>query len=250
MAAITSVGSWNGNLGGSTFWGLCRQVGPWKSTPIDEVRANSRPGYPYANAGNAFSSASIHPYIQTLPPVKLGSNNSNLYVENDFGAPNTPVIKKSPRGPSGEGGKYIMDRSTGFWKRVFGKFGGGRESMTTFSPKSGGGPGPGVFGATPIMSPMVKKKPNLNLDDKVSKKSKTASGRNKFGLSVETQNLFENNPVPGSPITGSVPGRISSGSVSSTHASRALSRYKRGAPSTTPKTPKKTKANSPEDSNI
>ena len=213
MASVTKTGSWNGNLGGQTYWGLSRQVGPWKSTPLDEVRASSRPGYPYANASTAFSAASIHPYIQTLPPVKLGFNVSELYQKPDYSTPPNAVPKKSSRGPGVNGGKYVMDRSTGFWKRVNGKsYGKDKDER-------------GIDRAPDII-PTEIKRTGVNLADRVSVTSSTNSGKKDRnpGLKINTD-MFEMNAVLGSPITPSVVGTRTSGSVSSAHASAISSMY-------------------------
>lgn len=205
MASVIKTGSWNGNLGGNTYWGLSRQVGPWKSTPIDEVRAASRPGYPYANAATAFSASSIHPYIQTLPPVKLGFNVSDIYIEPDYSTPPNAVLKKSPMGPGVNGGKYVMDTSTGFWKRIHGKsFGKDKDER-------------GINRA-PDVIPTVIKKTGVNLADKVAATSATNTGKKDRnpGLKINTD-LFEMNALLGSPITPSVVGSRTSGSISSAY---------------------------------
>jgi hypothetical protein len=213
MASVTKAGSWNGNLGGNTYWGLSRQIGPWKSTPLDEVRAASRPGYPYANAGTAFSASSIHPYIQTLPPVKLGFNVSDIYIEPDYSTPQNAIPKKSSMGPKTDGGRYIMDKATGFWKRVFGKkFGKDKDER-------------GINRAPDII-PTEIKRTGVNLADKVAATSPTNSGKKDRnpGLKINTD-MFEMNAVLGSPITPSVVGTRTSGSISSAHASAISSMY-------------------------
>lgn len=57
--------NWNG-----TYWGLVRHIGPWKDTPEDQRRANSRSGGPHAGHGN---------WMQTFNPSRNGDGDARVY---------------------------------------------------------------------------------------------------------------------------------------------------------------------------
>lgn len=102
MAVHETSGSWSGTSG--SYWGLSRKIGPWKSTPLDEVKANSRAGGPHSGHGNWWQSFNPHPYIQTRPTSKTYS-----YVqvmEDEF---EPPVGMKIPGAKGGKGSRVRRD---------------------------------------------------------------------------------------------------------------------------------------------
>lgn len=104
MAVRETTRSWSGQS--NPAWGLTTKVGPWKETPADLQKFNSRAGGPHAGHGNWMQSFNPHPYIQTMPTPGLPNYvTSDVVMPEDFDVPRGMKIpgvnKMGSKGASG-----------------------------------------------------------------------------------------------------------------------------------------------------
>lgn len=104
MAARETYRSWSGTE--NPAWGLTTKVGPWKETPADLQKFNSRAGGPHAGHGNWFQSFNPKPYIQTMPTPGIPNyTTKDVVMPEDFDVPRgmkIPGINKAgSKGASG-----------------------------------------------------------------------------------------------------------------------------------------------------
>jgi hypothetical protein len=110
MASRTGKGSWSGS--DNAAWGLTTKVGPWKETPADLQKFNSRAGGPHAGHGNWYQSFNPKPYIQTLPTPGIPYYRINeLVTSEDFETPRGLKIPGVNRAGSkgAAGGRMLHD---------------------------------------------------------------------------------------------------------------------------------------------
>ena len=118
MAARETTRSWSGQT--NPAWGLNTKVGPWKETPADLQKFNSRAGGPHAGNGNWMQSFNPHPYIQTMPTPGLPNyTTSDVVMNEDFDVPRgmkIPGINKA-------GSKGITGKVDKLVDNLFSKYG-------------------------------------------------------------------------------------------------------------------------------
>lgn len=170
MAVHETSGSWSGTTG--SYWGLSRKIGPWKSTPLDEVRANSRAGGPHSGHGNWWQSFNPHPYIQTRPTSK--PYNYVQVIEDEF---EPPVGMKIPGAKGGKGSRVRRDVSS---KQLI----GGEGDVKPLNEKDGN------YQFKRNLGPLKDKDGLQNLKDEINYKRNSGLGSEELpGFAIESPNL-------------------------------------------------------------
>lgn len=118
MAARETTRSWSGQT--NPAWGLTTKVGPWKETPADLQKFNSRAGGPHAGHGNWMQSFNPNPYIQTMPTPGLPYyTTSDVVMREDFDVPRGMKIPGVNRAAS----KGITGKVDKLVDNLFSKYG-------------------------------------------------------------------------------------------------------------------------------
>jgi hypothetical protein len=120
MAVRETTRSWSGST--NPAWGLTTKVGPWKETPADLQKFNSRAGGPHAGHGNWMQSFNPHPYIQTMPTPGLPNYvTSDVVMPEDFDVPRGLKIpglnKAGSKGITGKAGKLVDNLQSNYGLR-------------------------------------------------------------------------------------------------------------------------------------
>ncbi len=129
-----------------SYWGLTRQIGPYKPTSIDKARAHSQHNGAHAGHADHQLSMNPHPYIQTRPPSKPFEYLETSVVLNLDYKPSSKTLGKHNvvRGPAGaaRGG----DRNLQVINRITNNYTGGPGGDGPGGAGGGGGNGSGGGG--------------------------------------------------------------------------------------------------------